>query len=90
MTTTTRGESDVDGDEFDDGDASLTYRALSGYANWVETGDFLLSAEDAARMKRPYKALAVEQMRIIVRLRELAAAALRQQYVVVGEPEEER
>ena len=89
MTTTTRGESDVDGDELNDGDASLTYRALSGYANWIETGDFLLSAEDAARMKRPYKALAVEQMRIIVRLRELAVAALRRQYVAV-EPKEDR
>ena len=75
----TSREHDDDAAAFDDAaddDAALTYRALDGYANWVETGDFLLSARDAAERDKPYAALSVEQMRLVVRLRDLASATL--------------
>jgi hypothetical protein len=65
-----------------DDDATLTYMALVGYANWIETGDFCLSALDASNAKKPFKALASNQMRRVLRLRDLAAVAL----VRTGEP----
>lgn len=59
-----------------DSDITLTHRALSGYANWIETGNFLLSARDAADQEKPYVALNVDQMKLVIRLRDLASAII--------------
>jgi glutamate/tyrosine decarboxylase-like PLP-dependent enzyme len=56
----------------DDSDGDLVYYALCGYANWIETENFLLSATDAAAQKKPFRALGREQMRRVLRLREMA------------------
>lgn len=56
----------------DDSDGDLVYMALCGYANWIETENFLLSARDAAAQKKPFKALELAQMRRVLRLREMA------------------
>ena len=61
----------------EDDDSTLVYMALVGYANWIETGDFCLSALDAANIGRPFKALNSDQMRRVLRLREIAAVVLR-------------
>ena len=46
--------------------------SLQMWANYIETGDVVLTAEDAARIKKPVRALHPEQMKRIVELRELA------------------
>lgn len=61
----------------DDDDDALLYYAICGYANWIETGDFLLSARDAEAQGRRFRALEPAQMRRVLRLRELAEACLR-------------
>lgn len=61
----------------EDDDSTLVYMSLVGYANWIETGDFCLSTLDAANMERPFKALNSDQMRRVLRLREIAAVVLR-------------
>jgi len=55
-----------------DTDGAIVYYALSGYANWIETGNFLMSAKDAEQQKKPFKALESSQMRRVLRLREMA------------------
>lgn len=55
-----------------DSDGTLVYYALNGYANWIETGDFLLSAKDAEARRKPFKALELAQMRRVLRLRGMA------------------
>lgn len=54
------------------GDGFLRAYALKCWANYIETGDISLSAQDAQRMKKPFKALTHEQMALIVRLHKLA------------------
>lgn len=51
--------------------------ALQMWANYIETGDVVLSAKDAENMGKKVKALCVEQMKKIVELRELVDKVLR-------------
>lgn len=57
-------------------DRQLTCHALTMWANYIETGDVVRSAADNANMKEPVKALTLDQMRMVVRLRDLAARSL--------------
>lgn len=58
-------------------DKELQYYALTGYANWLETGDFLLSGEDLLKLGKPIKKFPNnESMKMIVRLRELAVKVI--------------
>lgn len=45
---------------------------LNMLANFIETGDAIMSAQDASARKKPFKALDVDQMEKVVRLRRLA------------------
>lgn len=60
-------------------DQEILYRALCGYANWIETSDFCMSAADAhaAGMSIKVKVLAANQIELVARLRDLAAIHLR-------------
>lgn len=49
--------------------------ALGLWANYIETGNILLCAEDAEKQGEKVKALNLEQMKTVVRLRDLAAKA---------------
>ena len=51
--------------------------ALSMWANYIETGDVVLSAKDAENMGKKVNALGVEQMKKVVELRELVDKVLR-------------
>lgn len=42
------------------------------WSNFIETGDILLSAIDAQNQKKPFKALNVDQMKVVIELKELA------------------
>jgi hypothetical protein len=50
---------------------------LQMWANWIETGDVILSATDAENMGKKVLALKVEQMKTVIELRELADKILR-------------
>lgn len=50
----------------------LAARALSMWANFIESDDVCMSAIDAKKAGRPGKALSTDQMRLIVRLRDVA------------------
>jgi len=41
-------------------------------ANVIETGNPLLTAQDAAQRKKPFKALDTNQMELVVKIRRLA------------------
>lgn len=56
----------------DSSDQELIFEALSMKANLIETGDPNLSAMDAKEAKLPFNALDLNQMKLIIRLRELA------------------
>ena len=53
-------------------DEQKIYFALNLWANYIETGDVTLCAKDAERTGDKVKALDATQMKVIVRLRELA------------------
>lgn len=53
-------------------DKELISFALNQWANIVETGNPILSAKDAERQKKPFKALTEDQMELVLRLRRLA------------------
>lgn len=57
-------------------DAQLVFSALSNWANYIETGDVVMSAQDAQNCKQPFKALGLDQMTFVLRLRDLATAHL--------------
>lgn len=57
-------------------DTQKIYYALSLWANHIETGDIVLCAEDAKRQGREINALNPDQMKTVIRLRELAQMAL--------------
>lgn len=57
-------------------DSQLEFYALSNWANYIETGDVCMSAQDAQNCKRPFKALGMDQMAFVLRLRNLATAHL--------------
>jgi len=54
-------------------DRELSAYALDMWANTIETGDPGLTAHDAKAQKLEIRALSTDQMRLIVRLRDLAA-----------------
>lgn len=56
----------------DQTDGELISDALNMRANIIETGDPVLSAVDAEASKKPFKALNLGQMKMVIRLRELA------------------
>jgi hypothetical protein len=58
-------------------DKDLRYHALHQWANYIETGIISLSAQDAQNMGKKFKALSVEQMKLVIRLRELADKELK-------------
>ena len=53
-------------------DSQLIDHALMAWCNHIETGDITLSAKDAADAKLPFNALTHEQMRLVIRLSDLA------------------
>ncbi len=57
-------------------DNELKFYAYNGYANWLETGNMSLSAENAQRQMKPFNALNSNQMRMVLRLRKMAEATL--------------
>lgn len=56
-------------------DHELIRTALHLWANHIETGNVALSARDAVHAHKPFKALSNDQMKLVVRLRELAEKA---------------
>jgi len=52
-------------------DEDLIYLALHQWANYIETGDINMSAQDAHNQDRKFNALSTKQMKFVVRLREL-------------------
>lgn len=46
--------------------------ALNMWANFIETDNVALSARDAQQSGQPYSALSADQMRLVIRLRDLA------------------
>ena len=50
--------------------------ALSMWANHIETGDICLGAEDARKRNKKAKPISDEQMKFVLKLRELAKKAL--------------
>lgn len=57
-------------------DSELVFSALGYWANYVETGEITLNAQDAQNSKRPFNALSLDQMTMVLRLRNLAQAHL--------------
>lgn len=57
----------------DETDEHLVRNALQMWANYIETGNVNLSAKDAQAARKPFRALGVDQMKLVIRLRELAA-----------------
>ena len=53
-------------------DEQLIARSLIIWANYIETGDMSMSALDAKNAKLTFNALHVDQMKLIIRLRDLA------------------
>ena len=53
-------------------DEELIAHALDMWANYVETSNVSLSANDAAEQKAKFNALSLDQMKLVIRLRELA------------------
>lgn len=61
----------------DESDEQLIWSALNMWANWIETGDVVLSDADLERQGRPPRRLTEDQRERVKRLRELAASELR-------------
>jgi len=59
-------------------DNELKYYALNFWANYIETGDAIMSAKDARNCGEDMKinALDLDQMKMVVRLRDLAIKEL--------------
>lgn len=58
-------------------DEQKIYHALTLWANHIETGHITLGAQDAQKQGKTLNALEPSQMKIVLRLRELAQMALR-------------
>lgn len=56
-------------------DAVVIAHALSMWANYIETGDVCMSAEDAERANEKFNALSTDQMKFVIRLREMETEA---------------
>lgn len=59
-------------------DLQIQATAVGMWANYIETGDVSISARDAQNAKLPFKALNEEQMRMVLRFRDLSSSLLRQ------------
>jgi hypothetical protein len=59
-------------------DLQLQASAMNMWANYVETGDVNLSAQDAQNCKKPFRALDHHQMRMVLHFRDLSSRLLRQ------------
>ena len=59
-------------DNIHESDERLIRNALQMWANYIETGNLALSALDAQQAKKPFRALDLHQMKLVIRLRELA------------------
>ena len=59
-------------------DYEIKSYALNMWANWIETYDVTISAEDAHRMnkKSSLQYLTIEQQKFVIRLRELSQKIL--------------
>lgn len=59
-------------------DNELKCYALNFWANWIETDDMTMSAENAVKCDRRDKmnVLTLEQVKLVIRLRELAIKEL--------------
>lgn len=53
-------------------DNDLIFNALHLYANWIETSNPIISAQDAERSSLPFNALTPEQTTLVGRLRTIA------------------
>ncbi len=53
-------------------DNGLAAYAIDMWANMIETGDTAITAREAAERKMPFNALSLEQMKFVIRLRELS------------------
>ncbi len=70
-------------------DHELKYRALSMWANWIETGNVVLSAGDVAQIvpserrqhRAELKVLSPDQVQFVARLRALANEELNYSHV---------
>ena len=60
-------------------ETEMTAQALGFWANWIETGNILMSAKDAEAAKRPFKALDAHQMEKVLELRKLSQKILHAQ-----------
>ena len=58
--------------QLDERDEVLVRNALQMWANYIESGNVTLSAKDAKEAGKPFRALDSYQMRMVIRLRELA------------------
>ena len=58
--------------QLEERDEVLVRNALQMWANHIETGTVTLSAKDAKAVGKPFKALDSYQMKMVIRLRELA------------------
>jgi len=54
-------------------DEELVAHALLLWSNYIETSNVALSAEDASAQKVKFNALSLDQMKLVIRLRELSA-----------------
>jgi len=57
-------------------DDYLIYNALTMWGNYIETGTLTCSGADFARQRKTVKPLDMEQMKMLIRIRELAAKHL--------------
>ena len=57
-------------------DKLLINYALNLWANYIETGNVITSAKDVQAMHKPVKALDLDAMKLVVRLREMADSIL--------------
>jgi hypothetical protein len=68
----------------DQSDLQIQARAVGMWANYIETGDVSISASDAQNAKLPFKALSEEQMRMVLRFRDLSISLLQQDSNLLG------
>ena len=68
-------------------DASLIAYSLNMWANYIETGDICLNAQDARNTKKEINALTTSQMEMVIRLRKLSSKSLTKPSVDVTDEE---
>lgn len=59
--------------KFNNEEKEDVFLALSYWANFIETGNLATSAKDAENSGKKFKALTSDQMKKVIRLRDLAA-----------------